>query len=164
VIESMRKLLEIFTGRLSGWLEIAAGIALIGVMLLIGADIVERVFGRPVPGAYELVSLAGGLIVGLALPATSGAKGHVSTDILLGKLSDRPRRILIVTTRLIGMGLFLLAGYGMVMMGIRLKVSGEVTAVLELPFYYVACAVGGAFSAQILVLLNEILEALKFEP
>jgi TRAP-type C4-dicarboxylate transport system permease small subunit len=149
------------SGRFSGWMEIAAGIALIGVMLLIGADIIGRVFGHPVPGAYELVSLAGGLIVGLALPATSRAKGQVSTDILLGKLSDRPRLILNVVTRLIGMALFLPAGYGMIMMGIRLKASGEVTAVLALPFYYVAYAVGGAFWVQILILFAEITGTMK---
>ena len=159
-----QKLLAKVSDRLSAWMEILAGAALLGVMLLIGFDIIGRLFGFPVPGAYELVSLAGGLIIGLALPATSGAKGHVTTDMLLAKLSEKPRLILNVVTRLIGMAVFLLAGYGMVMMGVRLKVSGEVTAVLALPFYYVAYAVGGAFWVQILILFNEILEALKLGP
>jgi TRAP-type C4-dicarboxylate transport system permease small subunit len=149
------------SGRLSAWMEILAGAALVGVMLLIGADIVGRIFGRPVPGAYELVSLAGGLIIGLALPATSAAKGHVSTDIMLARLSKRSRIILNVMTRLISTAVFLLAGYGMVMMGIRLRVSGEVTAVLALPFYYIAYAVGGAFWIQILILFAEMFETMK---
>jgi hypothetical protein len=63
-------------------------------------------------------------------------------------------------TRLIGIVVFLLAGYGMVMMGIRLKVSGEVTAVLALPFYYVTYAIGGAFWIQTLILFSEIFEAI----
>lgn len=145
-------------------MEIVAGIALIGVMLLIGADIVGRIFGCPVPGTYETVSLAGGLIVGLALPATSRAKGHVSTDILLGKLSEKSRLFLAVITRCIGMGIFLLAGFGMIWMGIRLKFSSEVTAVLALPFYYVAYAVGGAFLMQTLILFSEIFETINPEP
>jgi len=160
----MRKLLKVIPNRLSAWMEIVAGIALIGVMLLIGSDIVGRAFGLPVPGAYEIVSLAGGLIVGLALPATSRAKGHVSTDILLEKLPARPRRFLAVVTRSIGIAVFLLAGWGMVMMGIRLKVSGEVTAVLALPFYYVAYAIGGAFWMQTTTLLFEIFEAMNPKP
>ena len=130
----MKDLLKSFSGRLSAWMEIVAGIALIGVMLLIGTDIVGRIFGYPVPGTYEIVSLAGGLIIGLALPATSRAKGHVSTDFLLEKLSERSRLLLTVATRFIGIVIFLLAGWGMVMMGVRLKASGEVTAVLALPF------------------------------
>ena len=145
-------------------MEIVAGIALIGVMLLIGTDIVGRIFGCPVPGTYEIVSLAGGLIIGLALPATSRAKGHVSTDLLTGKLSEKARTFLAVMTRLVGIVVFLLAGYGMVMMGVRLKVSGEVTAVLALPFYYVAYAIGGAFLIQTLILFTEIFDTTNPKP
>ncbi len=142
-------------------MEIVAGTALIGVMLLISSDIVGRMFGHPVPGAYEIVSLAGGLIIGLAVPATSRAKGHVFTDLLLAKLARKPKVSLIVATRLISGFIFLLAGYGMIMMGIRLKDAGEVTAVLALPFYYVAYAMGGAFLIQVLVLFSEIAETVN---
>jgi TRAP-type C4-dicarboxylate transport system permease small subunit len=152
----IRNMLQPLTGRLSTWMEILAGAALIGVMLLIGLDIVCRIFGHPIPGAYEIVSFAGGLVIGLALPATSRANGHVSTDLLLEKLPGRARFFLVVMTRLIGIAIFLLAGYGMIMMGIRLKAAGETTAVLSLPFYYVIYAVGGAFWVQALVLLSEI--------
>ena len=155
------KIIKLFSDRLSTWMEIVAGISLIGAMLLIGADIVGRIFGFPVPGAYELVSLAGGLIIGLALPATSRAKGHVSTDFLLARLPEKSRLILNMMTRLIGIIIFLLAGYGMIMMGIRLKASGEVTAVLALSFYYVAYAIGGAFLIQTLTLFSEILETMR---
>jgi TRAP-type C4-dicarboxylate transport system permease small subunit len=130
-------------------------------MLLIGSDIVGRIFGHPVPGTYEIVSIAGGLIIGLALPATSKAKGHVTTDFLLEKLSEKSRSLLTVTTRLINIVIFLLAGYGMVMMGVRLKDAGEVTAILALPFYYVAYAIGGAFLMQTLVLFSEIFETIN---
>jgi len=160
-VEDMKSLLSSITKRLSSWMEMTAGIALIGVMLLIGADIIGRMFGIPVPGAYEIVSIAGGLIIGLALPATSMAGGHVSTDILLDKISKKNRRRLSIFTRLIGIGIFLLAGYGMVMMGFRLKDSGEVTAVLALPFYYAAYAVGGAFLIQSLVLFVELIQTVE---
>jgi TRAP-type C4-dicarboxylate transport system permease small subunit len=157
----MKNHLKIFSDSLSAWMEIVAGIALIGVMLLIGVDIIGRIFGRPVPGAYEIVSLAGGLILGLALPATSRVKGHVSTDFLIERLSQKPKFILAVATRLIGILIFLLAGYGMVMMGVRLKLSGEVTAVLAFPFYYVTYAMGGAFLVQTLILFSEIIQMIN---
>jgi TRAP-type C4-dicarboxylate transport system permease small subunit len=160
----MKNILSNVSDRLSAWMEVVAGIALIGIMLLIGCDIVGRFFGRPVPGAYEIVSLAGGLIIGLALPATSRAKGHVSTDLVLEKLSETPKRMLAAITRCIGIAIFLLAGYGMIRMGIRLKLAGEVTAVLALPFYYTAYAVGGAFFMQALVQLSEIYELINPKP
>lgn len=160
----MGSLLRTLSGRLGSWMEIFAGIALVGVMLLIGADIVGRIFGCPVSGTYEIVSLAGGLIVGLALPATSRAKGHVSTDLLVARLSKKTRLVLAVLTRIIGIVIFLLAGFGMIMMGIRLKASGEVTAVLALPFYYGVYAIGGAFLIQTLILLSELFETIHPEP
>jgi hypothetical protein len=49
----------------------------------------------------------------------------------------------------------------MIAMGVRLKTSGEVTPVLELSFYYVAYAIGGAFWMQTLILFSEIIETLK---
>ncbi len=152
----MGRILQTLSGGLSAWMETLAGIALIGVMLLIGVDIVGRIFGFPIPGAYEIVSFAGGLVIGLAVPATSRAKGHVSTDLLLARLSPNSRSVLIVITRLIGIAIFLIAGCSMIMMGIRLKAAGEVTAVLALPFYYVVYAMGGAFFIQSFVLFSDI--------
>ncbi len=149
-------LIQALSDRLSEWMELLAGIALIGVMLLIGIDIVGRFFGIPVPGAYEIVSFAGGLVIGLAVPATSRAKEHVSTDLLLGRISGRSRSVLIVATRVIGIAIFLIAGCSMIMMGIRLKAAGEVTAVLALPFYHVVYAMGGAFLIQSFILLSDI--------
>ncbi|MBN2241773.1 MAG: TRAP transporter small permease [Acidobacteria bacterium] len=146
-----------FSDRLSAWMEFAAGAALVGVMLLIGSDIVGRLAGHPVPGTFEIVSLAGGLIIGLALPATSRSKGHVGADILLAKLPAKSALLLKAATRLIGIALFLIAAYGMVMMGARLKEAGEVTAELSIPFYCIPYAIGGAFLVQALILLSEIL-------
>ncbi len=153
----MRRFIISCSDRLSIWMEVVAGTALTGVMLLIVADITGRAFGLPVPGAYEIVSLAGGLIIGMALPATSRAKGHVCTDILVVRLSRKTRNVIMTGTRMIGVCLFLLAGFGMIWMGLRLKASGEVTAVLSFPFYYAILAIGGAFTIQALVLLSEIL-------
>ena len=159
----MRRILNAFSDRLSTWLEAVAGMALVGVMLLIGWDIIGRILGHPVPGAYEIVSLAGGLIIGLALPATSRANGHVSTDLLLAKLSHTPKRILSAMTRFIGMAIFLFAGYGAVLMCVRLKHSGEATAVLAVPIYYAAYAVSGAFFMQALVLFSQMLEIINLK-
>lgn len=155
-MQVMKKILHILSGRTSAWMEICAGVALMAVMLLIGTDIIGRVFGHPVPGTYEIVSLAGGFVLGMALPATSAAKEHVSTDFLSATLSPQANRLLAVITRLIGILIFVLAGYGMVRMGMRLKEAGEVTAVLAFPIYYVMYAIGGAFFIQVFVLASEL--------
>jgi TRAP-type C4-dicarboxylate transport system permease small subunit len=150
--------LKIFSDRLSTGMEAVAGAALVAVMLLSGWDIVGRAFGHPVPGAYEIISLAGGLVTGLAVPITSRVKGHVVVDLLLARLSGKIRFATVAATRLIGALTFVLMGYGSVMMGMRLREAGEVTAALGLPFYPVAFALAGAFFIEALILLAEITE------
>jgi TRAP-type C4-dicarboxylate transport system permease small subunit len=140
----------------SKWLEVIAGIALILVMLLTGCDIVGRAFGMPILGTYELVSFAGGLVIGLAVPATSRVKGHVIVDILLEMVSVRTRFIINTITRLMGVFLFLLISYALIRMGTYIRLSGEVTSVLHLPFYPVAYAMGGAFFVESLILVTDL--------
>ncbi|OPY00602.1 MAG: Tripartite ATP-independent periplasmic transporter [Syntrophorhabdus sp. PtaB.Bin184] len=141
--------------KFSGWLEIIAGAALMIVMLLSGADVVGRAFGRPIPGAYEVISFAGGLVLGFAIPASAIGKVHVIVDLVIAKLPPGPRAVLHFVSRLMGAGLLCAAGYALITMGSKLRVTGEVTPVLQLPFYPIAYAMGFAFLVTTLVLLLE---------
>jgi TRAP-type C4-dicarboxylate transport system permease small subunit len=147
---------EKLSQRPSNWLEVIAGIALMLVMLLTGCDIVGRAFGMPVLGTYEIVSFAGGLVIGLAVPATSRVKGHVFVDLILERISVRKRFVLKIITRLMGVAVFLLMSYALIRMGNYIRLSGEVTSVLRLPFYPVAYAMGGSFFVECLVLIADL--------
>ena len=147
---------EKLSHRPSDWLEVIAGIALVLVMLLTGCDIVGRAFGMPVLGSYELVSFAGGLVIGLAVPSTSRVKGHVIVDLVLEMVSVRTVFVLKIITRLVGIAMFLLMSYAFIRMGTYIRLSGEVTSVLRIPFYPVAYAMGGAFFVEVLVLAADL--------
>jgi TRAP-type C4-dicarboxylate transport system permease small subunit len=141
--------------RFAGWLEIVAGVALVIVMFLSGADVVGRAFGKPIPGAYEIISFAGGIVLGFAIPASAVGKVHVIVDLVVRRFSAVPRLVLHVISRLVGAGLLCAAGYALVMMGSRLRSTGEFTPVLQLPFYPVAYAMGFAFLVTALILVIE---------
>jgi TRAP-type C4-dicarboxylate transport system permease small subunit len=141
--------------RLSGWLESLAGIALVVVMILSGADVVGRTFGKPVPGAYEIISFAGGIVLGFAVPASVINKAHVIVDLVLQKLSPGPRFFFHVVSRLMGAGFLLSGGYALIKMAGRFKTTGDLTPVLELPFYPITYAMGGAFLISGLILIFE---------
>ena len=145
------------TDRLSSWLEVVSGVALIAIMILTGCDIVGRAFGRPIPGTYEIVSFAGGIVIGLALPVTTRIRGHVMVDLIIGRVSARTRDFLHASTRLMVIALFLLLSYAIIRMGINLHASGEVTPVLSLPFYFVAHAFAGACLVNCLILIADIM-------
>jgi TRAP-type C4-dicarboxylate transport system permease small subunit len=141
--------------RFSSWLEIIAGAALVIVMLLSGADVVGRTFGHPIPGAYEIISFAGGLILGFAVPASAIGKVHVIVDLVIARLASGPQVVLHFITRLLGAGLLASAGYALITMGCKLKTTGELTPVLQLPFYPIAFAMGIAFLVTTLILVLE---------
>jgi TRAP-type C4-dicarboxylate transport system permease small subunit len=138
------------------WLELVSGAALVFVTLLSGSDITGRLFGKPVPGAYEIISFAGGLVLGLAIPASVLRKVHVVVDLLVNVAPEGVKSFLHIFTRLLGIMLFVLMGYASLKMAGRLHANAEVTAVLELPFYPVAYAMGGAFFVTALLLIVEL--------
>jgi len=61
--------------------------------------------------------------------------------------------------RVMGVVLFLIMGYSLIMMGTHIRASGEVTTVLLLPFYPVTYAMGGTFFVEALILVVDILKA-----
>ena len=141
---------------LSGWLQRVAGASLVFLMALTVLDVVLRAAGRPIPGVYELVGFAGALAIGLAMPATSWARGHVHVDSLLNRLPPGGRRILRAATRLAGMALFLALAWNLVRFGLDLRESGEVSATLELRFYPVVFGLAAASALQAAVLAADL--------
>ena len=144
--------------RISNWMEVFAGLVLVLVMVVTGCDIVGRIFGSPIPGTYEMVSFAGGLAIGLALPVTSRERAHVIVDIVTSRVSSRAGAVLHVITRLMVIALFLLLGYATIRMGIDFRAYGQVTPVLGFPYYPVAYIISGACFIESLVLVVDLIK------
>jgi len=100
----------------------------------------------------------GAIVVGFAIPETSRANGHVIMDILPGMLSGGWRRLLTVTTRLIGIALFIIIAVNLWSMGHDFRVNGEVTPTLHLPLYPVAWGLAICSLVECLTLFVEILQ------
>jgi TRAP-type C4-dicarboxylate transport system permease small subunit len=141
----------------SEWLEKTAGLVLVFIMFLTGCDIVGRILRAPIPGAFEVVSFAGGLIVGLLLPMSIRMKEQVRIEAVTERLPRRIRLALDATTRFIIVLFLIVISYALVQMGNDLRVSGEMSAVLHLPFYCVAYAMGVAFIVAPMVLVQQLL-------
>ncbi|MCM2252809.1 MAG: TRAP transporter small permease [Ramlibacter sp.] len=140
-------------GGIAAGSEATAGLTMLFMMLLTGADIVGRLIGRPIPGTYELVSFAGGVIAGLAMPATALARAHVVVDLMTANLSARASRWVQRATRATGIAVLGVMTWGIVGVGNDLRGSGEVSAVLALPFYPVAYGMACAFFVSALAML-----------
>jgi TRAP-type C4-dicarboxylate transport system permease small subunit len=153
----MQKFLSKING-LSRFLNTIAGISLIFLMSLTMADVVLRLFKRPIVGTYELVAYLGAVVIGFSIPFTSWVRGHIYVDFLILKLSSTSQKIFHVFTRCLAMGLFLMVGWNLVKMGMDLQGSGEVSPTLHMPFYPIVYAIGFCCFAQFLVLLSDVLK------
>jgi len=147
--------------RLSKWLNTVGGLTLVLLMLVTVADVILRSFRKPIPGVYELVALAGAIVISFALPLTSWNRGHISVDFLVAKLPISLRKAVDLFTRLLGMGFFFLSGCFLVKMGLKLYRSGEVTLTLQIPFYPITYAVGICCYIQCLVYLCDIVRIVE---
>jgi TRAP-type C4-dicarboxylate transport system permease small subunit len=153
----MERLMRIVLGA-SKLINTIAGIALAFIMFLTVGDIILRFFKRPIVGTYELVGFSGAVVIGFAVPLTSWMRGHVYTDFLILRFSQKTRNIFNIVTRCMGIGLFIMIGWNLIKYGMDLHLSGEVSPTLTIPFYPVAYGLGICCFIQCFVLLCDILK------
>jgi TRAP-type C4-dicarboxylate transport system permease small subunit len=133
-----------------------AGVSLTFLMLITVTDIILRFFGRPIVGTYEVVSFAGAVVIGFALPVTSWMRGHIYVDFLVLKLPRIGQDVFNISTRCLGIILFLLIGWRLMKYGLNVQRSGELSPTLQLPFYPIAYGLGVSAFIQCLVLFCDI--------
>ncbi|MEW6665043.1 MAG: TRAP transporter small permease [Thermodesulfobacteriota bacterium] len=144
--------------KISKFLYALSGIALVWMMLLTVADVILRQFGRPILGAYELVSFSGAVVIGFGLPYTSWTKGHVYMEFLIEKIPENLRKVANFLTRLLGIALFAVASYNLFIVGSDLRKTGEVSLTLNFPFYPIAYGLGICCLIITLMLLCDIIK------
>ena len=132
-------------------MKILSGIMLIAMMLVTCTDVVGNLFGFPVLGSEEIVSLMAALLIAFVLPAAHGEKAHIGVDILYIGLSPRVKRINNAILSVLMFVFFALMAWECLGYGNELKRIGQVSATLELPTFYVLYAV--AFGCCVLTLV-----------
>ena len=147
------------TLRITKLMDVVAGSVLVMMMFLTVLDVILRYLGRPIPGTYELVSLAGAAVIGFAIPRTSWDKTHVTVDFLVDRFPER-RGVFEVTTRIFSLFLFFLLGWNLVATGASLAKTGEGTLTLCVPIYPVAYLLGVCCFAECLVLVTDMVKVL----
>ena len=128
-----------------------AGSAIVAMMLLTCTDVVLRYFRKPIPGTYELVCFLGAVAVAFAMAHTSVEKGHVAVSFIVNLLPQRIQGLIESITTSFGLIFFVLIAWQSVIYANDLRLSGEVSLTLELPFY--PFVYGISFSATIVCLI-----------
>ena len=105
-------LIRLRLGRVLQLCGLVAGTALLGVMLLVVANVALRYFfNAPIDGTLEMTEGALPIIVFLSLAMTQFEGGHIKVVLLTRRFPEGVRRILVVIAMLAGVALFAWAAY-----------------------------------------------------
>jgi TRAP-type C4-dicarboxylate transport system permease small subunit len=150
--------MEKFMIRLTGYMSAAAGMVLIFMACLTFADIIMRIFGKPIPGVYEVVGFLGVAVAAFVLPRSSLERAHVGVDLVVEKLSSKPRMVIKIITRVLVAVFFFVAAWYFVGMAQSFIATKSVTMTLKLPFYPVVYVLVFSFVVQGIVSVYQIVE------
>ncbi len=126
---------------------------LAAMIAVICGDVVLRLAGHPVKGAYDIVRIAGALTIACSLPLTTALKGHVAIEYFFQKLNRTGRIVVDSLMRLLAIAAFSLAACECVGYGSRFLRNGEVTGTIELPVFWVPWVMAVAFGVTALVVV-----------
>jgi TRAP-type C4-dicarboxylate transport system permease small subunit len=143
---------------LSKFLNSISCVALVGMMVLTVTDVVLRMFKKPIMGTYEIVGFLGAIVIGFGIPLTSWLRGHIFVDFIIEKFPEGRRDVVNIFTRLMGIGLFFIAGWNLIIVGMDLYGTGEVSLTRQLPFYPIAYGLAVSCFVQCLVLICDIIK------
>ncbi len=149
-----------FTHSLATVMDVVAGLALVGIMLLTSLDVILRYFGSPIPGAYDMASLTAAFVIGFAVPRTAWDRTHVTVDILVDRFPGTKGAFHIIT-RILALCFFIILAWYLIKLGLSFSKTGEGTLTLALPLYPVAFALGLCCVAQCIVLLADLVRGVE---
>jgi TRAP-type C4-dicarboxylate transport system permease small subunit len=136
-------------------------IGLVAMMLFTVFDVVFRYMGRPVVGAYDVISIMGLIVIGFAIPETTRIEGHVFVDAVIEKMGFQTKRVVGIVTRLLSIGLFVLFFAGSVFKGLEFQSKGEVSQTLHIPLCGAIYAFAFCGLIQCVVISLEVVGLIK---
>lgn len=141
--------------------NVIACAASVGMMLLSTADVVLRIFAKPIPGTYELIGFLGTIIVSFALAFTSMEKGHIAVEILVEKLPQRAQFATETFTNFVSFLIFGLITYQAFIYALDIRKSGEVSLTLQMPVYPFIFGMAAGFGLLCLLLIADFIKSFQ---
>ena len=139
--------------RLSEFLNLVAGWALVGMTALTCADVILRIFRHPILGTYEIVGFLGAVVASFAMAHTTVLRGHVAVELLVMRLPHKVQFAIYLITHVLSLALFALIAYEGILFGNDLRLANEVSLTLQIPFFPVLFGISFACMVVCLVLL-----------
>lgn len=124
--------------------QILAGLALAGLVLLSGANVLMRLLGSPLSCSYEVSGFLGAALAALMLADTQRVGGHLELNFFLDRYPGKVRTGTALLNCVIATATVLIAGGQLIRRALILRQSHEVSEALNFPFPYLMLLVAGA--------------------
>jgi len=142
-------------------LLISGALVLCLMMALATCNMIFGFLGQPIKGAYELTGFLGALAACLALAPTQQVRGHIAVTIFDRFIPRKIRQILNLVTQILLACFFVLIIRQLVLLGLSLRLFGELSESLRIPFYPLIFILAFGFGALVLTLLTQLLSREK---
>lgn len=138
-------------------LAYAAGLSILLMMGVTVVDVILRIFGIGITGAYDLVRAFAVLAVASALPYVTASKGHIAIEFFYHKCGRRGRLILDFLFRVSALLLFALLTVHTFRHGISLFRSGEVFPNLGMPVFWIPFVISLSCALMMIVFVFHLI-------
>jgi TRAP-type C4-dicarboxylate transport system permease small subunit len=144
------------------WLNWMAALAIVAVMIIVCVNVLARsIFGIPLKGGVDLVSLLGVVVISCAIAYTQALKGHIRITLFIDMLPSPARAIITGLVDLVGVILFSIISWQTILFAKRTHEVGELSEVLKIPIAPFAAVVSVGCMALTLVLLVDLIHVLS---
>lgn len=138
-------------------LLLSGAVILCLMMALATCNMVFGFLGNPIKGSYEATGFMGAMVACLALAPTQQVRGHITVDLFDRFIPRRARQILNLITQILMACFFLLVIRQLVLLGMSLRLFGELSESLRIPFYPLIFVLALGFGALVLTLFVQML-------
>jgi len=156
------RILERITKFLNRVLVWIAGVFLVAMVILTCADVLLRLFWKPITGSVELVAFFSAIVTAFALGYTQSRRGHISVDVLINLFPGSVRRGLNILSSAICSAFFLVVAWRIAKWSTIVWKTGEITETLRIAYYPFSYGVAFGCIILALVFLTELIKSLLY--
>jgi TRAP-type C4-dicarboxylate transport system permease small subunit len=152
---------EKFNRRVSGWFEWIGAAGLLAMMVVTIIDVTgNKLFDTPLLGATDWVGFFQGIAIAFACAMTLIVGRHVRVELLVNRLPNRTRVTIDSIALLLGLGLFVLIVWRLIVLGNYFQAGGETTPTAHIPRFLPAYGIALASITVCLVFLQRFINSL----
>jgi TRAP-type C4-dicarboxylate transport system permease small subunit len=155
----MNSFKEVIYSICRGFNWVAVG-ALLAMLLTVCFNVLCRLFSWPLSGAPELIEYMEGILIAFALPYTQMKRGHISIDLVVQRLQQNKKVVVLSAGCILSLVIFSLTTWQMILYGLDSWHIGEVSPVMKIPSFLIIFGVTSCFFLLCLVLFIELIKQL----